>query len=77
MHIQTCDIGSFDDFLSYFRVPPVLPAFYFLVSRVEAGKATPLIVVPSVITCGVSTVDVELIKSGCMLLVDILTPLFG
>ena len=29
------------------------------------------------ITCGVCTVDVELIKSGCMLLVDILTPLFG
>ena len=23
MHIQTCDIGSFDDFLSYLRVPPV------------------------------------------------------
>ena len=41
------------------------------------GKAAPLIVVPSVITCDVCTVDVELIKSGCMLLVDILTPLFG
>ena len=24
MLIQTCDIGSFDDFLSYLRVPPVL-----------------------------------------------------
>ena len=24
MHIQTCDIGSFDDFLSYLRVRPVL-----------------------------------------------------
>ena len=24
VHIQTCDIGSFDDFLSYLRVPPVL-----------------------------------------------------
>ena len=23
MHIQTCDIGSFDDFLSYLRVRPV------------------------------------------------------
>ena len=23
MHIQTCDIGSFDDYLSYLRVPPV------------------------------------------------------
>ena len=24
MHIQTCDIASFDDFLSYLRVRPVI-----------------------------------------------------
>ena len=28
MHIQTCDIGSFDDFLSYLRVRPVFKTFW-------------------------------------------------
>ena len=35
MHIPTCDLGSFDGFLSYLRVPPVQYQSYFWLDKIR------------------------------------------
>ena len=40
MHIQTCDIGCFDDFLSYLRVPP----YAFFSKLIKENSDTMLVI---------------------------------